>query len=331
MLDHLLMEGREAWDRLRWGWGDSPSLESEYSQVALVGLPGAGKKTLFRSLLGWNLPQQATPVEAETSLRKLTHNYGLFSLMDAPLDAYDVDEALFQLENADLVVYVLDVARGLSNDDLHWITRLRSRRAPLLVVLNKIDLLGIEVQRVRAEIEAQLSMSVLPLSAQSQADVQTTFAAALIHLCPKLTVPLASQIKSVRHEAAIRLIRQSTGLSLIASMEPIPVLDVSVLIGLQVHLLSRIGALYGQNIPDQSHWAIVSTVAFGLALRYLAETILKFVPYGGWLVSGIIGASGTWALGQAALAFYESNGMPQHWSKLLMEQLEHALRRHRIE
>ena len=42
----------------------------------------------------------------------------------------------------------------------------------------------------------------------------------------------------------------------------------------------------------------------GLLLRYASQTLAKAVPVAGWIVSGVIGASATWAVGRAALAFY---------------------------
>ncbi|MCC7446494.1 MAG: DUF697 domain-containing protein [Anaerolineae bacterium] len=324
MLDTMLTEARDAWDGLRWGWNDPGSYEPERAQVALVGLRGVGKKTIFNSLVGW----QAITGDAAADDQPLKRrDYGLFSLLDLPVEADQIDEALFQLEDADLLVYVLDGRTLLGSDDFRWIARLRARRAPLLVVLNKADLLGEHLAVAKAEIEQQITMNVLPLCAHDRADVQGRLVTEMLRLCPKLTVPLASQIKGIRREAAQRLIRQSTAISLIASVEPLPLLDISVLIGLQIHLLSRIGALYGQSMSGQSHWAIVSTVAFGLGLRYLAETLLKFVPYGGWLLSGLIGASGTWAVGQAALAFYESNNAQQDWSRQLAARLSHVIHR----
>jgi uncharacterized protein (DUF697 family) len=325
MLDTMLTEARDTWDRLRWGWTDPGAYEPERGQVALVGLPGSGKKTLFNSLAGWEAMKESA---ADDDLPKIAHDFGLFSLLDLPIEVERFDEALFQLENADLIVYVLDGTKALGNDDFRWIARLRARRTPLLVVLNKTDLLGEHLAVVQPEIQNRLATVILPLCARNHAEAQGVFVSSMLRLCPKLTVPLASQIPSVRREAALRLIRQSTAISLIASAEPLPLLDVSVQIGLQIHLLSRIGALYGQSISGQSHWAIVSTVAFGLGLRYLAETILKFVPFGGWLVSAVIGASGTWAVGHAALAFYESSPAQLDWSKQLAARISHAIQRY---
>jgi uncharacterized protein (DUF697 family) len=321
MLENLMDQAREAWDRLRFGWGSLDDTLTEQGRIGLVGLPGAGKRTLFNTLWGWPAVKGQPEVSADEYSQPI-HDYGLFSLVDLSTHLYEQEEMLFQLEDIDLVIYVIDGACGLRSDDFHWIARLRARQRALLVVLNKADLIGEQLSAMRAEIEKQLAMHVIPLCARQTADVHGLLLPEILRACPKITVPLASQITGLRREAAQRLIRQSTALSLIAAVEPVPLFDVSVLIGLQIHLLSRISALYGRRSDIQGQWTIVLTVAFGLMLRYAAQTLMKWLPFLGWAISGLIGASGTWAVGRTVLAFYEAGF--QDWINQISRQVQDA-------
>lgn len=309
MLDSLAEQARDAWDRLRWGWDDT-SANQERRRAALVGLPGAGKKTLFKSLFGWSAATEPL-MDEDVVTGSTVHDYGLFTLMDLPLEGYQVEEARLYLESADVIIYLLDAAAGLRDEDCQWIARLRVGRAPLMLVLNKADLLDDRLPAARAEIENCLAMSVIPLCARDSGAVQSVFVSALVRDCPSLAAPLALQVKSVRREAALRLIRQSTAFSLVTSVEPLPLLDIPVLIGLQIHLLNRIGALYGHNQASIGQGAIILAVAVGLVMRYIAQTALKFLPYAGWVLSGAVAATGTWIVGRAALTYYETGGLPK--------------------
>ena len=143
------------------------------ARIALVGPVNAGKSTLYNCLQGWEIsPTDHTERElyepAEESL-------GLFTLIDLPnslqpqavtgqsepikgYDFYDYgrydapaydqnswhihDPALWSLTDVDLVIFVVDGAAGLRPLDYQWFARIRAAGCPLLVVLNKIDLLG---------------------------------------------------------------------------------------------------------------------------------------------------------------------------------------------
>ena len=60
---------------------------------------------------------------------------------------------------------------------------------------------------------------------------------------------------------------------------------------------------------------ILSIVGTGFVLRTLARQALDFVPGFGWAVKGAVGFSGTIALGQAAIAYFES-GAPLRVSRM---------------
>ncbi len=172
----------------------------------------------------------------------------------------------------------------------------------LMVVLNVHGTLD---NAQHNDIEQRLGLSVLPLRVNDPAEVRTHFVETILQVCPGAAIPLASQITTLRQAAAQRLIRQATVLSMAVSVEPLPLLDMPLLVGLQVHLMGQIGEVYGKRLSGQGHWELVLTVAFGWLVRYAAQIATKFLPVAGWIASGVLGASATWALGQAAIAYHE--------------------------
>ncbi len=296
MLDQFGGDLRDLWDRMRWVAHDYGT-EGESLRVILTGLAGAGKKTLFNTLWGREVVHPgALPLNGA--------DFGLFKLVDLPCELNDSDLMLYPppIEDASLIVYLLNSVRGLSAEDFGWIARLRVGRTPLLVILNQIADVHLDDQHA---IETELALRILPFHANDPAAVRGVFMDALLKAAPDLAVPLAAQVVELRAAAAQRMIRQATLWSMAVSMEPLPLIDVPVLIGLQLHLIRQIGALYGHRVNGLAHQENAVAILFGLLLRYSAQTLLKLIPWGGWFISGMVGASATWAVGQGAVLYYE--------------------------
>jgi len=327
MLNSILTEAQDALHAFRYGWSDYGLRAPEAERITFVGMPSAGKRTLYNHLIGWTAITPDKQADDPSLIdAPPVHDYGLFSIINLSADPYSADSVIYQLEDSAAVVYVLDGAVGLRSEDYQWIARLRTRRAALLIVLNKADCVE-QVEQVCKTLEAQLALPVLPIAATNTAEVQTVFAQALIKVCPQVMVPLAEQVKGLRRTAAQRLIWQTALLSLITSLEPLPLVDLSVLIGLQICMVNQLGKLYGIRTGGQTRWEIAVTVALGLLVRYAAQTLAKLVPYGGWIASGVIGASGTWLVGQAAVAYLEAEAAHQPFPRHLAGQVRHALQR----
>jgi uncharacterized protein (DUF697 family) len=301
MIDDVGNNIRDVWDRVRWANHDYGA-PAEPVRLTLAGLAGAGKKTLFNTLWGREVIQ---PQPASLGIA----DFGLFRLVELPCAMDEADGLLYALDDMGLIVYVINSLRGLQAEDFQWIARLRTGKAALLVMLNLVTE-GTELtpERIAAQVtdlEAHLALRVLPIRATDPDEVRGVLMEGVLRACPELAVPLASQIGSLRHVTAQRLIRQSVVLSLAVSVEPLPLLDVTLLIGLHLHLLARLGALYGKRVARQGQLELALTVVLGLVLRFGVQTALKFVPWAGWLLSGLVGASATWVIGQAALLHYE--------------------------
>ncbi|MDQ4088094.1 MAG: GTPase Era [Pseudomonadota bacterium] len=118
--------------------------------VAVVGAPNAGKSTLVNALVGQKVAI-VTP-KAQTTRTRLIgiaiEGEAQILLIDTPgifqprrrLDRAMVAAAWGSAQDADLIAVVVDAAAGLTRGVGEMADRLKDRREPRLLVLNKVDL-----------------------------------------------------------------------------------------------------------------------------------------------------------------------------------------------
>ncbi|HXS40166.1 MAG TPA: GTPase Era [Stellaceae bacterium] len=128
---------------------------SRCGYIALVGAPNAGKSTLLNRLVGTKL-SIVTPKIQTTRSRVLgiaLRGAAQLIFVDTPgifaprrrLDRAMVAAAWAGVEDADLVVVLIDAARGLDDGSRAILDRLTEARRSFLIALNKIDLVKREV------------------------------------------------------------------------------------------------------------------------------------------------------------------------------------------
>jgi uncharacterized protein (DUF697 family) len=123
---------------------------------------------------------------------------------------------------------------------------------------------------------------------------------------PGLALALGRALPQYRRLAAEKIIRRAATMSVLAGFEPIPGIDIPVLLVGQVRLILRIAALYGEELTTATARELLATIAGGVAVRYLGEQAAKFIPGPGWVISAGFAAAGTYAIGQVALDYFES-------------------------
>ena len=131
-----------------------PSREREGEKragfVAVIGAPNAGKSRLVNALVGQKVA--IVSPKAQTTRAKLMgiaiHDQTQVLLVDTPgifeprrrLDRAMVAAAWTGAQDADLILFVIDAAAGMNAEVGRIISSLAERKQPLLVALNKIDL-----------------------------------------------------------------------------------------------------------------------------------------------------------------------------------------------
>jgi small GTP-binding protein len=296
-----LVAMRKALNSINWQVAQEEIEEELRHKVAILGLANSGKSTLFNTLRG----KYYSPVSAVagTTTTLVRGDFGPFALIDTPGHLPDLQAQA--VEEAAVVIYLLDAAEGLRPRDFELVEGLRKKEKPLVVAFNKADLLANAADEAAALAAARLHLQdVIPISARDGDNIAEELIPALIETSPEAAIILGRQLPPFRRDAANKLVRTAMLVSLAAGLEPIPLIDIPILLSTQIRLVLRIAAVYGEPMKAEHARELMVTIASGLALRYIAEEAAKVVPFGGDLVSGAIAAAGTWAIGQVAIEYF---------------------------
>ena len=315
------------WDTLSF------QVEKEaHARLAIVGPVNSGKSTLFNLLKG----RKVSAVKAVPGTTKgiVTETLGPFTLVDTPgfgevggVDRADIARAA--AGQADVAVLVLDGAAGLRQSDYELYEALRAADVPLIVALNKIDLIRRDLPEVLEDARRNLGTSVIPISARTGAGVGDKLIPAIVEAHPWMGIALGRALPAFRRQIAHRLIRSAAMLNAIIAAQPVPILDIPFLLASQVRLVLRIAAVYGESLSVRHARELLTTMAGSVALRYAAVQLSKLVPGPGWLVAAGITGVGTWAMGEAARVYFE--GGKQLTSQQLRALYRQLQRRRRAE
>ncbi len=287
--------------------------EEARAQLVIIGPVNSGKSTLFNQIKGQKLsPTSAVP---GTTREVIAEQFGPFWLVDTPGMGEVAGEtrqqrALAALSQADVVVLVLDAGAGIRQEDVKLFHDVRAMGLAVVVALNKIDLIKRDLKAVVQDAELKLGAPIIPISAKRGTNVAGHLIPAVLDAHPRMAVTIGRALPRFRHLANRRIIRESSMLAALIGAEPVPGLAIPLLIAVQVRLLLRLAAIYGEDMTVARARELLSAIAGGIAIRYGAQELAKLVPGPGWLIAGAVAAAGTVALGNAAIALFEHKLSP---------------------
>ncbi|RME54495.1 MAG: hypothetical protein D6795_04150, partial [Deltaproteobacteria bacterium] len=130
-----------------------------HTRVYLLGVPNAGKSTLFNRWLGEGAAQVSAKPQQTTAFQ--TGTRGGVSFVDTPPLGIspERDREIFERVDAEagVVLYLVSGTSGISQADVDAMQRLE---VPTIVAINRVDVLDEgEIERTRTEIEEKLGVS----------------------------------------------------------------------------------------------------------------------------------------------------------------------------
>jgi uncharacterized protein (DUF697 family) len=118
--------------------------------------------------------------------------------------------------------------------------------------------------------------------------------------------PLAARLPVLRQPVCEELIRRCARQNgLIGAVLFVPGADMPVLTLNQIRLVLRIADAHGFELDRERIPEVLGVIGSGLGFRAVARSALGVVPLAGWAVKGGIAYTGTRALGEAALRYFE--------------------------
>jgi small GTP-binding protein len=279
------------------------------ARVAIVGTVNSGKSTLLNHLIGKSVSKVSDlPGTTTTNIAKA---FGPFELVDTPgfgdpSQSQRADTARAAMRAADVIMLLIDATMGVRQIDLDLFNELVHSSRPLVVALNKMDLVAREANAVISTVESRLGRSVIPISGRTGLNISEQLIPRLVDEHQPLAVALGRALPEYRSMLAEKIIRKAATVSMLAGFEPIPGIDIPILLLGQARLVLRLAALYGENLTMQMARELIVTIAGGVVARYLGEQAAKFLPGPGWLISAGFAAAGTYAIGQVAKEYFES-------------------------
>lgn len=146
---------------------DADDEDDRIFSVAIVGRPNVGKSTLFNRLIGdersvvHDMPGTTrdavdTIVETEDGPIRFVDTAGMRrrSKVDEATEYYSLVRALQAIDRSDVALLVIDATIGVTAQDQRLAERIDAAGCPVVVLLNKWELLGDEARR---DLEYQLS------------------------------------------------------------------------------------------------------------------------------------------------------------------------------
>ncbi len=279
------------------------------AQLVIVGPVNSGKSTLFNRLHGRKL--SAVSAVPGTTKGVIEHPIGPFLLVDTPGfgEVWGVDRAEIARQataGADLVLLLLDAAAGVRQSDHDLYTTLCDLHRPVIVALNKADLVKKDLPWILENAEKLLGTRPIPLSAQTGMGIVDALLPAILSAQPAVAVAMARALPDVRGHIVNRIVRRTAWINAAISLQPVPGLDIPILLASQTRMVLRIAVAYGESMNVSHARELLTTMAGSLLSRYLGSQVAKLVPGPGWIVSAAISAISTWGIGQAARRYFEA-------------------------
>jgi small GTP-binding protein len=282
--------------------------------VAVVGPANVGKSTLYNQLVREKADRAQVSAVPGTTRVNQAADAGLFTLTDTPgADAVgevgerEKVEALKAAYEADFLVVVFDATTGIRKTEQALFAEFAALEKPMIVVLNKIDLVRREARKVVERAAANLNLEisqVVAISAKDGTNVEKVLVA-IAKTEPEIVAALGRALPQYRWRLAWTAITGAASTAAVIALTPLPIMDVVPLLAVQTSLVLGIARIYDYDITFERARELVVTFGLGFVGRTLFQELSKLGGPPGWLLSAAIASSTTVVMGYAAARWFE--------------------------
>jgi len=297
----------EAVEHLRIAAGDK-------HKVVIVGPANSGKSTLYNTLIRSSKDRAAVSALPGTTRQAQSADAGLFAIVDTPgadLTGAVGDEerrrALAAAQAGDLMIVLFDASHGIRPPEQTLLADLTGLGRPMVVALNKIDLVGRERAAVlgRAAVALGLDASqIIPLSARQGTGIDRLLVSVAASE-PGIVAALGAALPAYRGKLSQAVIARAASTAAAIALTPLPFADFLPLIVVQSAMVMSVARIYAYRITLARARELVATFGIGFLARSLFYELTKFSGPPGWLVAAGVAAGTTAALGRAAVLWFE--------------------------
>lgn len=293
VLDSLPSEGdnmQKILEVVRFQWKDIRS--QHWVRIAVTGPSQTGKSSLLQAIL-YKQASDARPI---------------FSIVETPgLEeylGYGSEAALPSgLAQADLILLVLDARYGISRLTGQTLDKLHDLGIPLLVVLNKIDLVEDSNSTIH-EAKRALRCSVFSTSVY-QPETIDKLLKAMVAANSKTLYPLAQSFPDFRRTLCSSIITQASFAVGLVGVIPIPVSDMLPITAIQTAMVLKISRAFGYELDRQRARELLPMLVAGVVAREAGHRLRQRYPSQKQMVSVLVGAGATYLMGRLAVRYFE--------------------------
>lgn len=301
--------------------------------VAFLGSASSGKDSAIRAIFGVDFGE-ISPIPGSTSSLKVIplDKDGQVLIVNAPGFGdvrADVDQiARRVLDDLDVVIYVVNSEGGATIDERRDLDAIRARARPVLVCLNKIDLIRtrdreafisatleqLGVDRSDAAIAAFDPLPQLSKEPIGVEEVTRWIYAQLAQSGKELL--FAKQLRN-KSQACEPIIQAAAKRAAVAGAIPVPGADLAVVTAIQVKMIRDIAVVHGADIDKEVAMFIIGELLSG-GMRGFVRWGAQALKAAGWIpgtqlaeagilaIGAMVAGATTFGVGKASVQYFQS-------------------------
>jgi GTP-binding protein Era len=290
------------------------SAVGEKSRIAIVGPVNVGKSTLYNLFVRKKGDRAQVSAVPGTTRQAQLADAGLFTAIDTPgadeagpIGQEERAKALEAARQADLLLVVFDATHGIRPPEQALLGDLAEMGKPMIVALNKMDVVGRERAGVIGKAAATLGLSaeqVIPISAKDGSGVERLLVS-IAKTEPGIVAALGEALPEYRWKLAQAVMGRAASTAAAIAVTPLPIVDFVPLIAVQSALVLSIARIYAYRITPARARELIATFGLGILGRTLFYELAKFGGPPAWLVAAAVAGGTTIAMGTAAAVWFD--------------------------